>query len=314
MTTPIIETRGLGMQYEIRSGFQKKKAFKALRGVSIKVFPKKTLGIVGESGCGKSTLAKLILQIIQPYEGDILLDGKSFRDIPKPEYRKVVQMIFQDPYRSLNPRKKAIDIVAEPLYINSSDSKSDSRDKAIEIMKKVGLRSNFAYRYPHMFSGGQRQRLGIARALIMRPKVIVCDEPVSALDVSIQAQVLNLLMDLQDEFDLTYLFISHDLSVVRHLVDDVAVMYLGKVVESGRRDQVFSDPKHPYTQALLASTPNVQALGKPIEVLKGEIPSVIHPPPGCTFHTRCPKIQDSCKVNVPELKERFDRRIACDVV
>lgn len=313
---PLLEIRNLQKDYEMKVGFGKKITLRALNEVSLVMPAKTTLGIVGESGCGKSTLAKTILQIIDPTGGDIILEGKSYKDIPKSEYRKKIQMIFQDPYRSLNPRKKAIDIIAEPLVINSKLTNDECRQAAVEMMEKVGLRADFAYRYPHMFSGGQRQRIGIARALIMHPEIIVCDEPVSALDVSIQAQVLNLLMDLQDEFGLTYLFISHDLSVVRHLVDHVAVMYLGKVVEYGTRDQIFFDPKHPYTRALLASTPQIKKENRksPEHIAKGELPSLINPPSGCAFHSRCPLAQDRCRTIVPELEPKYDRGVRCYVV
>jgi len=257
MTQPVLEVQNLQKHYEIKTGFRKKKTIEALKGVSFSVMPKTTLGIVGETGCGKSTLAKTIMQIVEPSSGDILIEGKSFKQISKKEYRRKIQMIFQDPYRSLNPRKKAVDIIAEPMVINSDKSKDECHELAVTMMEKVGLRRDYAQRYPHMFSGGQRQRIGIARALIMQPEIVVCDEPVSALDVSIQAQVLNLLMDLQDEFGLTYLFISHDLAVVRHLVDHVAVMNGGEIVEYGTRNQIFFNPQHDYTKLLLSSTPKI---------------------------------------------------------
>ncbi len=315
-TKPIIEIKDLRKSYEIKTGFRESKTLKALDGVSFALEPRTTLGIVGESGCGKSTLAKVIQQIVPPTSGDIFLNGTSFREVPQNDYRKKVQMIFQDPYRSLNPRKKAVDIIAEPMLINTDKSKEECREHAIQIMEKVGLRSDYAQRYPHMFSGGQRQRIGIARALIMKPEVVICDEPVSALDVSIQAQVLNLLMDLQNEFGLTYLFISHDLSVVRHLVDNVAVMYLGKIVEYGTRDKIFFDPKHPYTQALLASTPQIlKENRKPqAQIVRGELPSLINPPQGCSFHSRCPLAIDQCRSVVPSLDEKQNRKVACHLV
>ena len=259
MKSPILEVENLKKSYELKTGFRQKEIIRALNGVSFSVQPNATLGIVGETGCGKSTLAKTLMRIVQPTEGDIRLHGESFKGIPKSEYRKKVQMIFQDPYRSLNPRKKAIDIISEPLIINSGKSKNECREISLQMMRKVGLQSDLAERYPHMFSGGQRQRIGIARALVMQPQILVCDEPVSALDVSIQAQVIQLLIDLQDEFGLTYLFISHDLAVVKHLVDHVAVMHAGKIVEYGTRDQIFHDPKHDYTKTLLASSPKIKS-------------------------------------------------------
>lgn len=258
MTSPILQVNGLSKNYEVKTGFFEKKTIHALNDVSFSVAPKTTLGIVGETGCGKSTLAKTIMQIVSPTSGDILITGKSYKEISQKDYRRKVQMIFQDPYRSLNPRKKAIDIITEPLVINSDKSKEECRELALTMMQKVGLRSDYANRYPHMFSGGQRQRIGIARALIMQPEIVICDEPVSALDVSIQAQVIDLLIHLQDEFGLTYLFISHDLAVVRHLVDHVAVMNAGKIVEYGTKNEIFFNPQHHYTQTLLASIPKIR--------------------------------------------------------
>lgn len=310
---PVLEVSNIHKNYEIKTGFRSKKTLKVLGGISFSVAGQSTLGIVGESGCGKSTLAKTIMQIVPPTSGNILIHGKSYIDIPVKTYRQKIQMIFQDPYRSLNPRKKAIDIISEPLVINTDKTKDECHQEALEMMKKVGLRADYAYRYPHMFSGGQRQRIGIARALIMKPEIIVCDEPVSALDVSIQAQVLNLLMDLQYDFGLTYLFISHDLAVIEHMVDHVAVMYLGKIVEYGSREQIFSDPKHPYTQALLASTPHVKKEKRKSEVhvVRGELPSLIDPPSGCAFHSRCPMAQDKCKTDEPLLEHKYHHLVSC---
>lgn len=255
----ILEVQNLSKHFEVKSLFRKIGEVKALDNVSIALKSRETLAIVGESGSGKSTLAKCLMQIELPTSGTITLQGKPLSDIPKMEYRRLIQMIFQDPYSSLNPRKKAWQIISEPLQIMFSLDRQGCREAAAQMMTKVGLRSEQLDRYPHMFSGGQRQRLGIARALILKPKILICDEPISALDVSIQAQVLNLLMDLQDEFHLTYLFISHDLSVVRHLADRVVVMQSGKVVETGSRDEVFTEPKHTYTQALLGSTLGVRS-------------------------------------------------------
>jgi dipeptide transport system ATP-binding protein len=243
--------------YRTKRGFQDAVLVKAVDGVSFEIQKGRTLGIVGESGSGKSTLGRLVMQIEPPTSGTIEIDGKNVKAIANRDYRKRVQMIFQDPYGSLNPRKKAGALISEPLRINTDLSKAECHERAIEMMKKVGLRAEYANRYPHMFSGGQRQRIGIARALILHPEIVVCDEPVSALDVSIQAQVINLLMELQDSMGLTYIFISHDLDVVRHIADDVLVMNLGKAVEFGNREKIFSQPEHPYTQTLLAATPRI---------------------------------------------------------
>ena len=309
----LLEVKNLKKHYAIKKLFGPKQTVKALDGVSFSLGAKKTLAIVGESGCGKSTLAKVLTQVEYKTEGDVLVDGKVTEGLARSELRKSLQMIFQDPYGSLNPRKKAWQIVAEPLRINTKLSRAECRDRAVQMMLRVGLRPEQQNRYPHMFSGGQRQRLGIARALILRPKIIICDEPVSALDVSIQAQVLNLLMELQDEFGLSYLFISHDLSVVRHISDEVLVIYLGKVVEYGSREKVFSNPQHPYTRALLSSTPKIASLTQKSErvALKGELPSPINPPTGCAFHKRCPAAMPHCSSMTPELQEVEGRKVAC---
>jgi dipeptide transport system ATP-binding protein len=285
---------------------------RALDGVSFGLERGKTLAIVGESGCGKSTLARVLLQMEAPTSGDILIDGKPASTLPRAEVIRSVQMIFQDPYGSINPRKKAWQIISEPHLIQNKASRDECRELALEMMRKVGLRPEFADRYPHMFSGGQRQRIGIARALILKPKVLLCDEPVSALDVSIQAQVLNLLMDLQDELKLSYVFISHDLSVVRHIADEVLVMYLGRAVEHGTRAQIFENPRHPYTRALLASSPHASAEETQVPALSGELPSPLNPPPGCALHLRCPYAVARCRKNTP-LLEPFDsqQRVAC---
>ena len=299
----VLEAKNLSKHYEVRRGGERK-TLKALDGVGFQLKKQETLGIVGESGCGKSTLAKLLMQIESPTSGEIELHGKSLKEIPRGEYLRKVQMIFQDPYGSLNPRKKAGQIIAEPLLINSDLTKTQCLQKAVEMMEKVGLRSEYANRYPHMFSGGQRQRIGIARALMMRPEVLICDEPVSALDVSVQAQVINLLIDLQDQFGLSYIFISHDLSIVRHLVDEMAVMYLGKFVERGSRSQVYENTHHPYTKALLESTPQIFAEDRSQTIpLQGEVASPFNPPSGCTFHGRCPIAEDTCRTDVPSLRQ-----------
>jgi dipeptide transport system ATP-binding protein len=307
----LLEVKDLKMHYPIKSFLGETRVVKALDGISFKVSAQKTLGIVGESGCGKSTLAKTLMGIEPPTSGSISFKGKSSQSISTKELFQTIQMIFQDPYSSLNPRKKAWRLIAEPLLINSSCSKEECFDKACELMEKVGLRPEMANRYPHMFSGGQRQRLGIARALILNPEILICDEPVSALDVSIQAQVLNLLVELQDSLKLTYLFISHDLNVVEHIADEIMVMYLGKIVEYGPRDQIFNNPQHPYTLALLKSSPNVFEENDQHEPLKGEPPSPINPPSGCSFHERCPQATERCQRETPLLSDHKERAVAC---
>lgn len=253
--SPLLEVRGLKKTYDVRSLFRKVGEVRALRGVSFTLNAGETLAVVGESGCGKTTLAKCLMRIETPTEGEIRIDGRAPHEIPEARFRRQIQMIYQDPYGSLNPRKQAWQIISEPLAINTGLSRRSRRVEAEEMMKLVGLRPELADRYPHMFSGGQRQRIGIARALMLKPKILLCDEPVSALDVSIQAQILNLLMDLQQKMGLSYIFISHDLSVVRHIADQVLVIYLGEPVEQGSRDSVFLNPLHAYTRTLLASIP-----------------------------------------------------------
>ena len=286
---------------------------KALDGVSFELAKNETLAIVGESGCGKSTLAKALMQLEIPTAGEISLGGQVLPQQVAPEFRQKVQMIFQDPYASLNPRKKVRDLIAEPLVINTNLSAQEREEKVLSMMEKVGLRPELADRYPHMFSGGQRQRVGIARALILQPELIICDEPVSALDISIQAQVLNQLVELQDEMNLSYIFISHDLSVVRHIAHRVMVMYLGKVVEIGTREQIFENPQHPYTKALLDSTPGLRTLagGERPKTLQGELPSPLNPPAGCSFHKRCYATKDHCKNSAPVLENKQGRSVAC---
>ena len=309
MNEVVLETKGIGRHYPVRKLFGPKRAVKALDGISFRLARGKTTAIVGESGCGKSTLAKLLLAIERPSFGEIFLEGRS--DLPPAEYRKKIQMVFQDPSSSVNPRKKAGTIIEEPLLINTSLSSAERKKEALAIMEKVGLRPEFYDRYPHMFSGGQRQRIGIARALILRPEILVLDEPVSALDISIQAQVLNLLLDLQDEFKLSYVFITHDLSIVRHIADHVIVMYLGRIVEEGPRQEVFTSPKHPYTKALLASSPSLFSPRERAAPLSGELPSPLNPPPGCTFHQRCPRAELFCRESPPELRALGPSLVAC---
>ena len=312
---PILTVSNFKKYYKIRGFFSNKGIVKAVDDVSFELARGETLSIVGESGCGKSTLAKLLMDVEAKTAGKYILCDKD-RDVkghwPQNEFHKTIQMIFQDPYSSLNPRKKAWQIVAEPLFVNTNLSVKECRLRAMDAFEQVGLRKESINRYPHMFSGGQRQRIGIARALVLKPKVLICDEPVSALDVSVQAQVLNLLMDIQEQMHLSLIFISHDLSVVKHISDRVLVMYLGRIAEIGRRDDVFQNPLHPYTKALLASRPQILK-GKKIQSrpLKGELPSPMNPPSGCIFHLRCPKATDICKKEIPILRQINHQKVAC---
>lgn len=318
----LLEVKNLVKHFPIRQGiiFSKQVgAVQAVDNVSFNVHKGETLGLVGESGCGKTTTGRVILRLIEPTSGSVIFDGKDVPALPKDELRELrkdMQIIFQDPYGSLNPRMTVGDIIAEPLHIHKL-AKGPDRDKRVgELLEVVGLSSFHARRFPHEFSGGQRQRVGIARALAVNPRLIICDEPVSALDVSIQAQVINLLQDLQREFDLTYLFIAHDLSVVKHISDRVAVMYLGKIVELTAKDELYRNPKHPYTQALLSAIPEADpTIKKERIILKGDVPSPINPPQGCRFHTRCPKVMDICKVEEPEFVDSGDGHfVACHLV
>ncbi|MGF6228323.1 dipeptide transport system ATP-binding protein [Inquilinus ginsengisoli] len=314
--TAVVEARQLSRFYEVKSSpFKAAKTLRALSAMSFTLEAGKTLAVVGESGCGKSTLARVVTMIEPPSEGDLTIDGIPVATADAAQRRRLrgaVQIVFQDPYGSLNPRKKVGAILEEPLKINTDLKAAERRQAAEAMLSKVGLRPEHYDRYPHMFSGGQRQRIAIARALMLRPKVVVADEPVSALDVSIQAQVLNLLMDLQEEFGLAYLFISHGLSVVEHIADDLVVMYLGRPVEHGTKEAIFRHPRHPYTKALLASTPFVDPTKRAERVvLKGELPSPLNPPPGCAFHRRCPYATDICSVDRPELRLVDERMVAC---
>jgi oligopeptide transport system ATP-binding protein len=289
---------------------------KAVDGVSFEVKKGETLGIVGESGCGKSTTGRLIMRLIDGGTGKVVFDGQDVQTLSTEDLRKIrrdIQMIFQDPYASLNPRHTVEKIIEEPLIVHKIGTKEDRRKRVAEVMEVVGLSPYHLKRYPHQFSGGQRQRIGIARALVTNPKLIIADEPVSALDVSIQAQVLNLLNDIQEEFGLTYLFIAHDLGVVRHISDRVAVMYLGRIVEIAEVEELFENPKHPYTTALLSSVPIPDpAYAKKEIVLTGELPSPSNPPTGCTFHTRCASCMDICKTEKPVVKTfQSGHQVAC---
>ena len=314
--TPLLEARQLARHYQVSQGWLKPMAtLHALDGVSFTLAAGKTLAVVGESGCGKSTLARLVSMIETPTSGDLRISGVNIALAGKSQLQRIrpmVQMVFQNPYASLNPRKKVAAMLEEPLVINTQLSKSQRVERVRSMLDKVGLQPEYDSRYPHMFSGGQRQRIAIARALMLDPRIIVADEPVSALDVSIQAQVLNLLMDLQQANGVAYLFISHNLAVVEHIADDVLIMYLGKAVEQGSRQQVFSQPLHPYSQALLASTPRLGAAQRWQRiVLKGEPPSPLTPPTGCAFSNRCPHAQDRCHLENPPLQPFAGRMVAC---
>ena len=320
---PVLEVRGLVKHFPLTKGILFKKqvgAVRAVDGIDMKLYKGETLGVVGESGCGKSTTARLLMRLEQPTEGQILFHGEDIAQLSGKALKAVrrnIQIVLQDPYSSLNPRMTVGDIVGEPFQIHKEVAPKGSRRKKVqELLEVVGLSPEHINRYPHQFSGGQRQRIGIARGLALRPEIIVCDEPVSALDVSVQAQVINLFEKLQDELGLSYVFIAHDLSVVRHICDRVAVMYLGKVVETGDEEQIYERPTHPYTQALLSAVPvpDPTLRGKRDQImLEGDVPSPANPPSGCRFRTRCWKVQDICSVDEPELivHEGLDHPSAC---
>jgi dipeptide transport system ATP-binding protein len=315
----VIEAAGLTKHYLVGGGmFGKPQILKAVDGIGFELEAGRTLAIVGESGCGKSTLARLVTMIEEPTAGRLVIDGVDLAQASSAErraLRKSVQIVFQNPYGSLNPRQKVASILAEPLVINTSLDRAARRDAVASMMKRVGLRPEHAERYPHMFSGGQRQRIAIARALMLSPRIVVLDEPVSALDLSIQAQVLNLLADLQQELGLAYLFISHDLSVVRHIADDILVMYLGRPAEQGPGELIFAAPQHPYTQALLSATPIADPERPRARIkLQGELPSPLNPPPGCPFNPRCPHANARCREERPELLMLHGRHVACHAV
>ncbi len=316
---PVIEAVDLARHYQVRRGmFARPVELRALRGANFTLRAGHTLAVVGESGCGKSTLARLVTLIEPPSAGSLKLDGMVTAGAKGPALqalRRTVQIVFQDPYGSLNPRRKVGAILEEPLVINTRMTAAERVEAARAMMARVGLRPEYYHRYPHMFSGGQRQRIAIARALMLRPKLVVLDEPVSALDVSIQAQVLNLLAELQEEYGLAYLFISHDLSVVRHVAEAVMVMYLGQPVEQGPRDAVFNTPMHPYTRALLSSTPTADPRRRGVRIkLQGELPSPLSPPTGCAFHPRCPLANSRCQIEAPLPRAAGAALVACHAV
>ena len=316
MTTPVVEARDLKRVYEIKRGmFRDKAQLQAVGNVSFTLEAGRTLAVVGESGCGKSTLARMVTLIEKPSAGTLKLGGIDAIDPPaesKTALRRMVQLVFQNPFGSLNPRKKIGAILEAPLEVNTTLSQAERTEQSQAMLVRVGLRPEHAPRYPHMFSGGQRQRIAIARALMLNPALLVADEPVSALDVSVQAQVLNLLSALQAELGLAYLFISHDLGVVRHIAHDVMVMYLGLVMEQGGKRSVFTQPLHPYTKALLGSTPGLRGVARAERiVLKGELPSPLAPPAGCVFSTRCPHVAERCREERPALRPIGDRMVAC---
>ncbi|WGL98243.1 ABC transporter ATP-binding protein [Arsenophonus sp. aPb] len=314
--TPLLKATELKKYYPVKGGlFSADRTVKALDGVSFELQKGKTLAIVGESGCGKSTLGRLLTMIETPTAGELYYQGQNLLVKDKTAHklqRQKIQMVFQNPYASLNPRKKIAQILEEPLLINTPLSAMERKEKILHMMAKVGLKAEHLHRYPHMFSGGQRQRIAIARGLMLEPDIVIADEPVSALDVSVRAQVLNLMMDLQQDFGLSYVFISHDLSVVEHIADEVMVMYLGRCVEKGTKEQIFNCPRHPYTQALLSATPRLKPdLRRERIKLTGELPSPIDPPPGCAFAARCRHAFTHCSHSRPMLSNYHGQQVAC---
>ncbi|MDQ0257804.1 peptide/nickel transport system ATP-binding protein/oligopeptide transport system ATP-binding protein [Evansella vedderi] len=306
----LLEVEGLKKYFPVKAGLLQKTVghIKAVDDVSFAIKKGETFGLVGESGCGKSTTGRTLIRLYEPTDGKILFEGKDISGLNEKQlkpYRKDIQMVFQDPYSSLNPRKTVGTILEEPFRVHKLYSKAERKERVEHLLEKVGLNPDLRNRYPHEFSGGQRQRIGIARALTLNPKLIIGDEPVSALDVSIQSQVLNIMDDLQKDFGLTYLFIAHDLGVVKHISDRIGVMYLGRMMEVAPKRELYSNPLHPYTQALLSAVPksHPSEVKKERIILKGDVPSPSNPPTGCVFHTRCPKAMDHCKVEVPKLQE-----------
>lgn len=314
----LLEVRNLKTYYPIKGGILRKTVavVKAVDDISFEIKKGETLGLVGESGCGKSTAGRTILRLLEPTEGKIIFDGQDITNLRGTSLRKIrkdFQMVFQDPYASLNPMMMVGNLIAEPIRNYTKKSQKELKDEVMDLLEKVGLPEDAYYKYPHEFSGGQRQRIGIARALALRPKLIIADEPVSALDVSVQSQVLNLLKELQDEFGLTFLFIAHDLSVVKHMSDRIGVMYLGGLVEVSEKDGLYAEPLHPYTQALISAIPEPDPRKKKDRIiLEGDVPSPIAPPSGCTFHPRCAHARPECSSVKPVLKEvKPGHRVAC---
>ena len=317
----LLEIKKLKKYFPIKSGVFSRTVnhIKAVDGVDLNIGKGTTLGLVGESGCGKSTLGKTIIKLLNPTEGQIIFDNTDITDFDTSTIRplrKNMQMIFQNPYGSLNPRMNVESLVTEGMEIHNLHNKGERRNVAIDLLEKVGLAKYTLNKYPHEFSGGQRQRIAIARALAVKPSFIVCDEPVSALDVSVQAQIVNLLLSLQDEFNLTYLFISHDLRVVKHISDIVAVMYLGKIVEIATSDEIYKNPLHPYTKILISAIPDIKKVKENRKiVITGDVPNPIDPPSGCSFHPRCPIAEEKCKITTPELTDKGGNHMAsCHLV
>lgn len=313
-STPLLRVNNVKKYFVSKNG-KGKKIVQALNGISFSVYQGETFGLVGESGCGKTTIGRIVGGLLQPTEGQVFFDGQDITKMNKKQLKTVrreIQMVFQDPFASLDPRMTVGKIIEEPLVIHKIGNKVERKEKVLEMLEKVGLQPSYYNRYPHEFSGGQRQRIGIARALILKPRLVICDEPVSALDVSVQSQILNLLNDLQKELGLTYIFVAHGLNVVRHISDRVGVMYLGRMVEMISAQNLFEHPFHPYTKALLSANPMPDpSIPQDRIILEGDIPSPANPPSGCYFHTRCPKCREICKEQVPKMKQNGDEMVAC---